>query len=743
MQQKPQDFYEFGPFVLDTLQHVLLRGSQPVPLTPKTYDTLLVLVENSGRMLSKDELMKALWRDSFVEESNLTVQISAIRKALGEAPREHRYIVTVPGRGYRFDAKVRGWSQDEADVIIEEHSSGQMMVEEVEEDQQPGVKPELSPATSTEPGLLKSETRAAPFPWRYLLVASGVAVLAGIVAYALLRPALPPPRVLRYEQITSSGRIDVLSRIVTDGTRVYFVAHPLSGAGLILNQVSSDGGETAEIPVRFKGVVLCGLSPDHSELLIGSSPETPLHHPLWIVSVLGGSPRRLGNIEAYDAEWTPDGQGIIYSTGADIYVAKRDGSNPRKLLTTPGLASDFRWSPSGRVLRFTATEASTNMDSLWEVSRDGSHPHRVLPQWTSSPNETSGGWTPDGKYFVFNSLRDGKSGIWAIREQPSLIHKSNREPILLTTGPLQVLAPTLSPDGKRLLVVSKQNRGELAHYEPRSSEFVPYLPGLSAHRLSFTRNGQWVAYTTYPDGELWRSRTDGSEKLRLTFPPLRADLPRWSPDGKQIVFVAGDSPGDICLISAEGGEPQKLLPRGTNGGNPDWSPDGGSVVFGPQPAFPQAPSVGLEGKLSAASIQTINLKTGTISALPDSTGLYWPRWAASGKYIVCLSLDTHRLMLFDVKAQTWTKLASGETLHNPLWSADGKKVYFQDLGAPGQPIYRVAIGTGKVDRVAGSDALRRADIIYSAFTGLTPEDSPVALLIHGLYDIYALDLSLP
>jgi hypothetical protein len=104
--------------------------------------------------------------------------------------------------------------------------------------------------------------------------------------------------------------------------------------------------------------------------------------------------------------------------------------------------------------------------------------------------------------------------------------------------------------------------------------------------------------------------------------------------------------------------------------------------------------------------------------------------------------DTSRLMLFDVKTRKWTALASGKTLHNPLWSRDAKTIYFEDLGAAGQPIYRVAIATAKVERVAGSDALRRADIIYSAFTGLTPDDSPVTLLIHGLYDIYALDLAL-
>jgi len=104
--------YEFGPFVLDTIQHALLREGKPVALTPKTYDTLLVLVQNSGRMLSKEELMKALWPDSFVEESNLTQQVSMIRRALGESPGDPRYVVTVPSRGYRFIAGVRNWTEE-------------------------------------------------------------------------------------------------------------------------------------------------------------------------------------------------------------------------------------------------------------------------------------------------------------------------------------------------------------------------------------------------------------------------------------------------------------------------------------------------------------------------------------------------------------------------------------------------------------------------------------------------------
>ena len=104
--------YQFGPFVLDTLQHALLRKGKPIALAPKTYDTLLLLVQNRGRMLSKGELMKALWPDSFVEESNLTQQVSMIRRALGDSASAPCYIVTVPSRGYRFVAEVLNWPEE-------------------------------------------------------------------------------------------------------------------------------------------------------------------------------------------------------------------------------------------------------------------------------------------------------------------------------------------------------------------------------------------------------------------------------------------------------------------------------------------------------------------------------------------------------------------------------------------------------------------------------------------------------
>lgn len=104
--------YEFGPFRLETLSRRLLRDGEPIPLMPKAYETLVILIENHGKIVEKAELMNGLWPDSFVEEANLTVNVSALRRALGESPGDHLYIATVPGRGYKFVADVKLGTRD-------------------------------------------------------------------------------------------------------------------------------------------------------------------------------------------------------------------------------------------------------------------------------------------------------------------------------------------------------------------------------------------------------------------------------------------------------------------------------------------------------------------------------------------------------------------------------------------------------------------------------------------------------
>jgi Tol biopolymer transport system component len=189
---------------------------------------------------------------------------------------------------------------------------------------------------------------------------------------------------------------------------------------------------------------------------------------------------------------------------------------------------------------------------------------------------------PDGRYYVFKSVRDGASNIWIMPDRSEWWRKASPQPVQLTTGPLQFNQPLPSRDGKKLFVIGIQPRAELVRYDARSGVLVPYLGGISAGDVDFSRDGQWVTFVSYPDGALWRGKLDGSARLQLTYPPMQTALAHWSPDGKQIAF-SGTAPGKpwkIFLISTDGGTPQPVTSDEAVETDPTWSSDGNLLAFG-------------------------------------------------------------------------------------------------------------------------------------------------------------------
>jgi dipeptidyl aminopeptidase/acylaminoacyl peptidase len=153
--------------------------------------------------------------------------------------------------------------------------------------------------------------------------------------------------------------------------------------------------------------------------------------PLWIVPVLGGSPRRVGKMLVLDASWSADGQ-IVFTNEHDIYISRVDGTESRKLASAPGFPAWPRWSPRGDVLRYTNYDPSTDSSSLWEVSRDGTRIRPLLPGWSRHGVECCGNWTSDGRYFLFQSTHNGRTDIWAIREKQNWWQAASEEPVQLT-----------------------------------------------------------------------------------------------------------------------------------------------------------------------------------------------------------------------------------------------------------------------------------------------------------------------
>jgi len=577
------------------------------------------------------------------------------------------------------------------------------------------------------------EIRATrPLPrWRtWAAIGGGIfIVLAAVLGYLLTRP-LPPPRVLRTVQLTSTNRPK--SPVVTDGTRLYFLDNQLGPA-----QTSATGGETVPIPTSLilgdlGWRYLYDISPDGSELLLPtflneSTPEAPL----WTLSVLGGPPRRLGNLEGHGATWSPDGKRIAFSKGNEIVEAKSDGSEPRSLLTTPGAASDLRWSPDGTMLRFTLSDPQTNNRSLWQAFADGSHLHPLLPGWNNPPNECCGNWTPDEKYFVFQAVRDGTANVWALRENAGLFRSTRPEPVQLTTGPINIGDPVPSRDGKRLFVEGWEPRAELVRYDAKSGQFAPYLSGISAMGLDFSRDEQWVAYNDYTQGTVWRSKVDGTQKLQLTFPPMQTFLPRWSPDGKQLAFF-GHPPGEpshLYVIPAAGGVPELVCGRETNLADPNWSPDGKSLIFG-------------ENALSnqGSAVYVLDMKTRNVSKLPGSDGLFSPRWSPNGRYVVAITLDSLRFMLFDFTTRQWAELVRAQGFAGyPNWSRDGRYVYFHGILDKDEDYFRVQISDHKVERILGLKGFQAAVGPFGNWSGIAPDDSPLFVRDASIQEVYALD----
>jgi Tol biopolymer transport system component len=493
-----------------------------------------------------------------------------------------------------------------------------------------------------------------------------------------------------------------------------------------------NGGETFPIPNSLEDTGFANVfdvSPDGSLLLMNTAHGTSLDGPLWSVPVVGGSPRRLGNLEGHSGAWSPDGLRLAFSKGNEIFVARNDGHNPRLLLTAAGTTSDLRWSRDGSILRFTVNDPHTNNRSIWQASADGSNLQPLLPGWNPSPNECCGKWTPDGKFFVFQAQRDDTANLWALDERRGFFHFAPREPIQLTTGPMNVGEPVPSRDGKRIFVQGWRPRGELIRYDANSKHFAPYLSGISAMGLDFSRDGEWVAYNDASDGTMWRSKIDGTQKLQLVFAPMSAYLPRWSPDGKQIAFF-GHPPGEpwqIYVVPAHGGTPELLYSNGTNLADPTWSPDGKSLAFGGN-------SLNNQG----SAVYILDFKTRTASKLPGSDGLYSPRWSPDGRYIAAIPLDSLKIMLFNLNTQKWTERAKIFVAY-PTWSRDSKYIYFDGSLDNEEGYFRVRIADGKLERIFSLKGFQAAGGAFGNWTGIAPDESPLLVRDASIQEIYALD----
>jgi Tol biopolymer transport system component/DNA-binding winged helix-turn-helix (wHTH) protein len=731
--------YKFNEFELDGARFELTRKGRALKVERIPLELLILLVEKNGEVGTRQEIIARLWgKDVFVDtDQGINTAVRKIRTALRDDAEKSRYIQTVSGKGYRFIAATTTIPPGSSNGGAEDESS-KNTVQDLTPRGEAGrgdfdrLVPIARVAEHDSIAIAVDNKSSAPHKWRQLQQHTPLGLLTIMVVGLAFwyRAPLPAPRVLGYTPITHD-RERKYRPMVTDGTRLYFMSPKKTG--WTIAEVSASGGETAPIPSHSVDIWLCDISPNGSELLLTGQGEF-----LFILPLPTGLPRRVGSILAHDASWSPDGAKIVYAHGNELFLAKPDGSESHRLVTLAGPASWLRWSPDGKILRFTVEDTSkTGSVSLWEVASDGTGLRPLLPGRSTSSSECCGNWTPDGNYFVFVSARAANtSSLWAIREKSGFLRKHNPEPTQLTMGTNLIFAPVPSRDGKKLFAIQGAPLGELVRRDAKSQQFLPYFSGISATQLSFSKDGQWVAFRSYPDGTLWRSKVDGTERLQLTYPPMYVLQPQWSPDGKQIAFGA-DMPGKrthVYIVSADGGVPEQVTKGERYDLSPSWALSGDSLFF-------EGGSLDLAG-VAARAIYRLNLKTNQLSTLSGSEGMATPRLSPDDHYIAAVS-STNHLMLLEMKTQNWIELTR-TTVDDPVWSHDGKYVYFNSI-AEGEPaFYRVQIKDHKLERVASlKDVKRPTEGSFLSWTGLTPDDSLLALRDISNYDVYALDWQLP
>ena len=562
-----------------------------------------------------------------------------------------------------------------------------------------------------------------------------------LVAAAILSRGPQLPSVAAIVRITNDGKPKLTDNpFAIEGGNLYFVEGDPFTSGAGIAQVSEKGGETSWIETSLRDpVAIYSVSSVRPEMMVVvmSTSQGPLAGDVWVQPLPAGAPYPLANIISPGSiTWTPDGSHIVYVDKQNkFFIANTDGTEPRQLATLPGMVWTLRFSPDGRRIRFTVLHPpDLDFSTIWEMNADGSNIHPLFPNWKDAPVQCCGNWSPDGKYFYFQTGAGPTLAIWALAEHRSLFGKTSLVRSRLTSGPpLHFGSPTPSSDGRTLFVVGVDSRVELFRHDPTTQRSAPYLHGVSAGPVSFSADGKWIAYTSYPDSTLWRSRIDGSEKMQLTFPPVRAYGARWSPDDSQIVFmdVQLARPWKIYVIPSTGGAPQRRTKDSIVDAETDpmWMPDGRSIIFGTQST----------DKIHSA-IQSLDLKSRNASPVQDSAGLISPRVSRDGQYISAFNSSQTELRLFDRRTNRWSMLASGKLLGYNEWSKDGNYVYmFLAQNGPAA-VVRVRVKDRKFETVMSLKDFPVSTDIWAGWIGLAPDDSVLLMRDHSVQEIYGLHL---
>lgn len=654
--------YEFGEFRLDAAERVLRRGDKLVPLTSKAFETLLVLVQRGGHVVEKDELMKEVWADTIVEEANLARNIWTLRKALGDDEGEHRYIETVPKRGYRFVARVTTLHEDDSDLILTRRIRAQIVREEEEYDAAiiqsqsmangkasagtDEIKTAVSTITHSLSAEIKRHKTGAVLAAAVLVVATITGVF-GLYKFLLRnRPAAPSPalQVLQASQATAWSSLDMYPSFSPDGNSIAYSSDHNGTFEIYIKQLAP-GGREIQLTTDGRQNFEPAWSPDGKLIAYYSK----LRGGIWLVPAFGGAARQLTEFGSRPA-WSRDGSmiafqsGLLYDFGpaspaaippSTIWTMPAGGSSPKQITRVGnpvGGHGSPSWSPDGKRIVFATSDAGVG--EIWSVSANGDELKQM-----SKRNGYDPVYSPDGEsiYFAAGDRLASSWGLLRLRVSPQSGEALGDAVVVNNTGATIYKHLSISADGKKIACAALQLINNLS------------------------------AIPAAPDSALAK----GSPVVLTQDTNYRKTMPAFSPDGRKIayVLVRTGASQDIWLMDADGKNPTQLTTDPTaDNALPSWFPEGDRVAY---------ESV----RQGRHTMRAVNLQTGRDQFLFESEQQEgWPRLSPDGRQFAFNSTKSGTINVWTIPVEGGESKQltfDQELMGFPSWSPDGRLIGFE------------------------------------------------------------------
>lgn len=682
---QPRRFYEFGPFRLDALNRVLLREAEVLPISPTIIETLLVLVENRGNIVTKEDLLKAVWPDTAVEETNLTHNVSVLRKTLGEGPGEQRYIQTIPKRGYRFVATVR----------------------EVRE----GAATEAASRANL---TMLPQFRNRPARRRWFAAGGLMALAIVIVAtYLWLRPIGGKPLSLSFTQLTDQPGPELYPSLSPDGKSFVYQSRASGKWDIYLQRV---GGRTAINLTKDSAGdnTQPAFSPDGERIAFRSERDGG---GIFLMGATGESAKRVTDF-GYHPAWSPDGKEIVCTT---IGFAAPEYLNPGSRLVIVNVATGGRrvlanlidvfqpqWSPHGHRIAYWGLRGEHPQRDIWTVASAGGE---AVEATNDSATDWNPVWSPDGRYLYYSSDRGGSRNIWRVPiDEKSGQVRGSPEPV--TTPSSFSWLISFSRDGRRMAYIQQNRTSNLykVGFDPAIEKTIgqpiPVTKGSKEAWLAdISPDGRWVAFSSGGmQDNIFVIRVDGSELHQLTDDMHKDRMPRWSPDGKQIAFFSDRSGKfEMWSIKPDGSGLRQITHDRSGVQAPVWSPDGTRLAF-TRPALGEALIMDPSKPESRHALPTLSpLGQGRGNFTPPSGGsLGEPRfgissWSPDGRQLAGFRVGADGSFLgivtYSFQSRQFQQLT--EFGHVPRYLPDSHRLLFNHQGK----LYLVDSRTKRVHEV--------------------------------------------